>query len=146
MPPPNYKMADKIFDIITNIKNRCIDKEESIRKEFLLSPAEYNALLAVNPFEVYNCNDLSKKMKLSISRSSRVLYKMLKNGYMKEIKSKEDRRELKVILSDKGVKTRNKIEDKLNECEKDILKNLQISELYLLENTLNKISSVFISG
>lgn len=139
-------MADKIFDIITNIKNRCIDKEESIRREFLLSPAEYNALLAVKPFEVYNCNDLSKKMKLSISRSSRVLYKMLKNGYMKEIKSKEDRRELKVILSDKGVKTRNKIEDKLNDCEKDILNNLQKSELYLLENTLNKISSVFISG
>jgi len=138
-------MADKIFDIITNIKNRCLDKEESIRKEFMLSPAEYNALLAAKPLEVYNCNDLSKKMKLSVSRSSRVLYKMMQNGYMKEVKSKDDRRELKVILSDKGVKVRSKIEDKLNECEKDILNNLQKSELYLLENTLNKISSVFIS-
>jgi len=70
---------------------------------------------------------------------------MMQNGYMKEVKSKDDRRELKVILSDKGVKVRSKIEDKLNECEKDILNNLQKSELYLLENTLNKISSVFIS-
>ena len=139
-------MADRIFDIITNLKNRCLDKEESIQKEYMLSPAEYNALLAVLPGEVCNCNELSKRMNLSISRSSRILDKLLKNGYFNEVKNKEDRRVLNITLSKKGTCTRNKIKDKLDECEKEILSKLQTSELYLLENTLNKISSVFVPG
>lgn len=139
-------MAEKIFDIITNLKNRCLDKEESIQREYLLSPAEYNALLILIPGEVFNCNELSKKMNLSVSRSSRILDKLVKNGYLREIKNKEDRRVLKVRLSDKGKEIRNKIKNRLDECEKDILSKLQKSELYLLEDTLNKISSVFISN
>ncbi|MBI5403868.1 MAG: MarR family transcriptional regulator [Ignavibacteriae bacterium] len=139
-------MTDGIFNIITNLKNRCLDKEESIQKEYMLSPAEYNALLALAPVDTFNCNELSKKMNLSVSRSSRILDKLIKNGYLKEIKNKEDRRVLNVKLTDKGTDIRNKIRNKLDECEKDILSKLQKSELYLLEDTLNKISSVFISN
>lgn len=139
-------MAEKIFDIITNLKNRCLDKEESIQKEFMLSPAEYNALLSLVPAEIYSCNELSNKMNLSVSRSSRILDRLIKNGYLKEIKNKGDRRLLKVKLTDKGKDIRNKIRNKLEECEKDIQNKFRKSELYKLESTLNKISSVFISG
>jgi len=139
-------MTDGIFNIIIDLKKRCLDKEVSIQKEYLLSPAEYNALLALAPAVIFNCNELSKKLNLSISRSSRILDKLIKNGYLKEIKSKEDRRELKVKLTEKGNEIRNKINNKLDECEKDIINKLQKSELYMLESTLNKISSVFISN
>jgi DNA-binding MarR family transcriptional regulator len=139
-------MAERIFDIITNLKKKCLDKEESIQKEYYLSPAEYNGLLSVAPEEVYNCNQLSKKMGLSVSRSSRVLERLVKNGYLKGIKNKEDRRVLKVTLTEKGVSTRDKINKRLEECEKDIINKLQKSELYLLENALNKLSDVFISN
>ncbi|MFA5404598.1 MAG: winged helix DNA-binding protein [Ignavibacteria bacterium] len=138
-------MAERIFDIITNLKKKCMDKEESIQKEYLLSPAEYNGILSVTPDEIYSCNQLSKKMGLSVSRSSRVLERLIKNGYLKGIRNENDRRELKVTLTEKGRNTRNKINKKLEECEKDIINKLQKSELYILENTLNKLSDVFIS-
>lgn len=136
-------MAERIFDIITTIKKKCLDKEESIQKEYLLSPAEYNGLLSAIPDEVYNCNQLSKKMGLSVSRSSRVLEKLIRNGYFKEIRSNEDRRLLKIKLTEKGISTREKINKRLDECEKDIFNKLQRSELYTLENTLNKLSDIF---
>lgn len=139
-------MAERIFDIITNLKKKCLNKEESIQKEYLLSPAEYNGLLSIAPDEVYSCNQLSKKMGLSVSRSSRVLERLVKNGYLKGIKNKEDRRVLKVTLTEKGVSTRDKINKRLEECEKDIINKLQKPELYLLENALNKLSDVFISN
>jgi|WetSurMetagenome_2_1015567.scaffolds.fasta_scaffold230636_1 DNA-binding MarR family transcriptional regulator len=139
-------MAERIFDIITNLKKKCLDKEESIQKEYLLSPAEYNGLLSVAPDEVYSCNQLSRKMGLSVSRSSRVLEKLIRNGYLKGISNNEDRRVLKVTLTKKGISTRNKIDKRLEECEKEIINKFQKSELYLLENTLNKLSDVFISN
>lgn len=139
-------MTEKIFDIITNLKDRCLDKEESIQREYMLSPAEYSAMLALVPSEIYSCNELSKVMNLSVSRISRILDRLIKNGFLKEVKNKEDRRVLNVKLTDKGTDIRNKIRNKLDECEKDILSKLHKSELYLLENTLNKISSVFISS
>jgi DNA-binding MarR family transcriptional regulator len=137
-------MADKIFDIITNLKNKCLDKEISIQKEYSLSPAEYNGLLSVEPGTIYSCNQLSKKLGLSISRSSRVLEKLIRNGYFKRIRDKEDRRVLKVTLTEKGLNIRRKINKKIDECEKDILRRFQKPELFLLENTLNKLSDIFI--
>ncbi len=137
-------MAERIFDIVTNLKNKCLDKELSIQKEYLLSPAEYNGLLSVEPDAVYNCNQLSKKLGLSVSRSSRILDKLITNGYLKRIRDNVDRRLLKVTLTEKGLSARRKINERLDECEKDILSRLQKSELYLLENTLNKLSDIFI--
>jgi DNA-binding MarR family transcriptional regulator len=137
-------MAERIFDIVTNLKNKCLDKELSIQKECLLSPAEYNGLLSVEPDVIYNCNQLSKKLGLSVSRSSRVLDKLITNGYFKRIKDKEDKRVLMVSLTEKGISARRKINERLDECEKNILNRLQKSELYLLENTLNKLSDIFI--
>lgn len=137
-------MAERIFDIVTNIKKKCLDKEESIQKEYVLSPAEYNGLLSVNPDETYSCNQLSKRLGLSVSRSSRVLEKLIRNGYFKEIRNNKDRRVMKIRLTEKGINTREKINKRLDECEKDIIKKLQKSELYSLENALNKLSDVFI--
>jgi DNA-binding MarR family transcriptional regulator len=138
-------MGEGIFEVITNLKNRCLDREERIQKEYLLSPAEYNGLLSVEPGGIYSCNELSKKLGLSVSRSSRVLERLINNGYFKGVKFKEDRRVLKVTLTEKGKTIRNKIYGKLEECEKEIVNSLQKSELYLLENTLNKLSRIFIS-
>lgn len=139
-------MEEKIFDIVTNLKNKCLEREERIQKEYLLSPAEYNGLISVEPEVIYSCNELSKKLGLSTSRSSRVLERLIKNGYFKGVKFKEDRRVMKVTLTDKGKTIQKKIYRKLEECEKEITSKLQKSELLLLGNTLNKLSEIFISN
>lgn len=121
-------MADRIIDLIIGIKGKCLDKEESIRQEFNLSPAEYRGILAMRPGEPCNCNALSTNMGLSASRGSRVVEKLIKNKYLEQQISKEDRRNVILKLAPKGTRVRKKIETVLNECEQTIQKKLSVSE------------------
>ena len=82
-------MHDRIVDLILSLKSRCLDKEESIRLEFGLSPAEYRGILAMKPNEPCNCNALSSNMGLSVSRGSRIVEKLIKNKYLEQEVSKK---------------------------------------------------------
>lgn len=117
-------MAERIIDLIIGIKGKCLDKEESIRLEYDLSPAEYRGILAMRPGEPCNCNALSKNMGLSVSRGSRVVEKLIKNKYLEQNISKEDRRNVILKLAPKGTRVRKKIEATLNHCEQTIQKKL----------------------
>lgn len=121
-------MPDRIIDLIIGIKGKCLDKEESIRQEFNLSPAEYRGILAMAPGQPCNCNALSKNMGLSVSRGSRVVEKLIKHKYLVQEISKEDRRNVILKLAPKGTRVRKKIEVVLNECEQTIQKKLSVSE------------------
>jgi len=121
-------MPDRIIDLILGIKGKCLDKEESIRQEFKLSPAEYRGILAMTPGQPCNCNALSKNMGLSVSRGSRVVEKLIKHKYLEQKISKEDRRNVILKLAPKGTRVRKKIEVVLNECEQTIQKKLSVSE------------------
>ena len=121
-------MPDRIIDLILGIKGKCLDKEESIRQEFKLSPAEYRGILAMTPGQPCNCNALSKNMGLSVSRGSRVVEKLIKHKYLAQEISKADRRNVILKLAPKGTRVRKKIEVVLNECEQTIQKTLSVSE------------------
>lgn len=121
-------MPNRIIDLIIGIKGKCLEKEESIRQEFNLSPAEYRGILAMMPGQPCNCNALSKNMGLSVSRGSRVVEKLIKNKYLEQEISKEDRRNVILKLAPKGTRVRRKIETVLNECEQTIQKKLSVSE------------------
>ena len=138
-------MNKRVVDFIFELKSSCSEKEFNIREKLNLSPAEFRGLLAMIPKTVTPCSTLSKKMGLSISRGSRVVEKLLKNGYLKEEKKGEDRRVLNVQLAAKGIKTREKISEMLNDCEQSILKKMSKSELETLVSSLIKINDVLIS-
>jgi DNA-binding MarR family transcriptional regulator len=122
-------MPDRIVDLIISLKSRCLEKEESIRLEFGLSPAEYRGILAMTPNEPCNCNALAVNMGLSVSRGSRVVEKLIKNKYLLQEVSKADRRNIILRLAPKGVKVRSKIEAVLNECETTIESRLSGAEI-----------------
>ena len=134
-----FSMTNRIVDCIINLKNKCASKEEEIRKEYSLSPAEYNGLLSINNNESLKCNQLSKKMDLSVSRGSRVIEKLMKNGYLKQESSKTDRRISIISLTPKGCNAKKKIEKVLNECEAKILKELTKKEVEQTISILNKL-------
>lgn len=138
-------MDKRIIDFIFELKSSCSEKELAIREKLKLSPAEFRGILAMTPKSIISCNVLAKKMGLSISRGSRVVEKLMKNGYLKEEKNPEDRRVLKVALAKKGVKTREKISEMLEECEQTINKKMSKSELEKLVISLTKINDVLIS-
>lgn len=138
-------MKKSVISLIIDLKYSCMAKEEKIIKELCLSPAEYRGLLSVVPGSEIQCSILSKKMGLSVSRGSRVIDKLVKNGYLREIKDSTDQRATNVVLSPKGVKIQQKIHNMLEDCEHAILKNMSGVELDSLAKSLTKISEILIS-
>lgn len=132
----------KVTDLIFEIKNKCLLSEEKIMADYRLSPAEYRGLMAINPGETVTCRELSEKMGLSPSRGSRVIFKMIKNGYIKQWASSSDRRCLFVSLDEKGAIIRKEINRARIECEGQIESRLSARDMELIVNSLNKLITV----
>jgi DNA-binding MarR family transcriptional regulator len=66
----------------------------------------------------------------------------MKNGYIKQRASSEDRRCLFVSLDEKGVSVRREIEKARVECERQIQKRLSSEEMEFVVNSLNKLIMV----
>jgi len=135
-------MNKRIVELIFELKLSCLAKEESIREELELSPAEYRGLISIQPGEIVSCMQLSGDMGLSKSRGSRVIDKLIENGYLKEAKSGGDKRVYNVTLSAKGLNAVKKINRLMGECESAILKNVPKDELSTFTKTLHKISGI----
>ena len=83
---------ERLFDLIEQLKSRCVKNELIIMEEANISLAEYNGISALDPEERVCGNDLSRKMNLSPSRASRVIDKLVKNGYLLREGDAADRR------------------------------------------------------
>ena len=135
-------MSKSIVKMIFELKFACLSKEESIREKLKLSPAEYRGILSLQPGKIVSCMRLSSAMGLSKSRGSRVVDKLIKNGYLKEAKKEDDKRVFNVKLTRSGEKALKEITILMKECESAILKNVPKSELKTFTQTLHKISEI----
>jgi DNA-binding MarR family transcriptional regulator len=135
-------MNKNVIEVIFALKSKCCTKEEKIREELKISPAEFKGLMSIEPGVIVPCKVLSQKMGLSVSRGSRVIEKLMKSGFLEEVKTSGDRRVMNVTLSKKGINTQKKISKNFQECEHKILKNLTKPELELLITSLIKVNEV----
>lgn len=122
-------MAPRVVDLIMTLKSRCAEREEKIREGFSLSPAEYKALITIREGEHYNCNALSQKLGLSVSRASRIIEKLIKGKYLTRKTLKGDRRHIIISLAPKGMRVQKEIQKVLDECEQGIQQALTKSEI-----------------
>ena len=135
-------MNKSIVELIFELKFTCMSKEESIREGLKLSPSEYRGLLSINPGEIVSCMQMSSTMGLSKSRGSRVIDKLIDNGFLKEAKNDGDQRIFNVKLTPKGLSAIKKINSVMSECESAILKNIPQGELQTFTKTLHRISEI----
>lgn len=124
------------------LKTRCVKNELQMMDETDLSPAEYNAILALERGEKVCGNDLSQKMSLSPSRASRVIDKLVRNGYLERENDAVDRRRCTISLADKGIKVKRKIEKIKKDCERKVTATLTDLEKEYLTRSLKKINEV----
>jgi DNA-binding MarR family transcriptional regulator len=136
----------RIIDLVIALKHSCMTKEDSIREEFVLSPAEYRGILSINPGEVVKGSELSEKMGLSVSRGSRVIEKLTQKGYLKRTGDSNDRRCLTIALADKGQKVKIKIDKMLEQCEREFQSKIPKTEMKSFINSLDKLTSILESN
>ena len=78
-------------------------------------------------------------MNLSLSRISRVINKLVKREYLTRNSDTIDRRTIKLALTEKGKKVKERIEKYRKDCELKIIKNLSTKELDHIKNSFNTI-------
>lgn len=133
---------ENILDLIYRLKAGCIASEMRIMEEIGLSPAEYNGIAAINPGERISGSAVSRKMQLSPSRGSRVIDKMVKNGYLVRENDEADRRKCTVTLAPKGIDIKGKIDTLRLHCDTRIRERLSEKEMETFTHTMKKIMDV----
>lgn len=135
-------MRRKLFELIIMLMKKCQLTEAKIRNEFGLTTAEYNALLAIRSDEQMLCHAFSKKMGLSPSRGSRVIDRLTKKGFVKGEAVPDDRRILRISMTEKGVRLKELIRTRMNQCEDNILGRLSTEQRETVQDTLEMLSEI----
>ena len=129
-------MENRILKLILGLKSKCTLSDEEIRSKTPLSPAEYNGLIQIERDDEYTATEFSAIMGVSVSRGSRVIEKMINNGYLKYRNSKEDRRKVYISIADEGLIIKKMINKMMEKCEKSITSKLTKEQLVNVEKTI----------
>ena len=139
----NY-VKGSIFNYLFNLNGLCSALQKQLTKGIGLSSSELKSILAVYPGKEISCNEFSERTGLSVSRASRVIEKMVKNGLLQRDCDSSDRRKCVVSVSLQGEKIKKKLTRKINMLESKISGKLSeeenktiISGLDLMVSRLN---------
>ena len=132
-------MEKDILELLYELKKKCIVNDDAFMAKTDLSQAEYQLFIAISTCKDINSNALSMKTGLSLSRISRVIDKMVNNGYMTRETHSSDRRTIKLELTKEGRKLMVRIIDYRKECELRILKNVSNKELDTIKHSFGTV-------
>ena len=120
---------ENIIDLIYELKKKCKISDAQFITEQNISDSEYHFFLIVANSDDLNSKSLAEKMNLSPSRVSRVVDKLVKNGYLLRKSSETDRRNIDISLTKKGQELSENIKIFRKDCEKKIIERLSKEEL-----------------
>ena len=133
-------MAQPFFlETVEAIGILCQKQKARICGQLKLSPAEYHGLKSLVPHEKLTCQELARRMNLSLSRCSRIIDRLVLRGYLLRSDCSSDRRCKSIVLTDKGHKVHQRIQALRRECEDRLLTGYAESELASLKQDLDKL-------
>jgi DNA-binding MarR family transcriptional regulator len=135
-------MKTSITELIQSIRQKCVVNDDKIRNETSLSPSEYRAVVSLTPDDQISSASFSERLGLSPSRGSRVIDKMVANGFVRRDILKNDRRAQVISLAPEGIHLKMKINQMICDCETTIRKHMTDAECNNIENALKKLIAV----
>lgn len=135
-------MKKPLFELIISIRKKCMQTEEKVRSDLDLTQGEMYGLLALEPGEKIPGMIFSQRMDLSPSRGSRVISRLMHNGYVTLEPVPENRRSVEVSLSPKGKQMRKSVERHMEECEKRITSQLNEKQTRDVRHALGLLAEV----
>ena len=135
------KNAEMLANLTFNLLARCQEKEARLAEQNKLLEAELKCLRIMDLEESINNQDVADRMNLSPSRIIRIIDGLVKKGYILREIDREDRRNMKISLTEKGVNLTNKINNAFVEIHKEILKEIDNSQHESLLITMGNLQS-----
>jgi len=144
------KFADDLSSLTFNMQKICNLKEMFFCKSINLTPIEFRCLRYLYNDNFLRVNELAKKMDLTPPRVTTLLNSLEKKEYIKRDISPNDRRIIKVALTNKGEQFAKEITDKYIDFHKEILDlvedETQINDLLQNLNNFQNIMQIFLKN
>ena len=128
-----------IMGMVYEMKKKCGQVDQRLMDDLNISQSELQFFSALDDCQGISSPELAKNMGLSLSRISRVVDKLVVNGYLDRNTDAADRRAITLCLTDKGKVVRHKIEEVRNECEARILETIPSEEIEQFRKIISKI-------
>ena len=132
-------MDNNVLDLLYELKKKCIVNDDTFMTKANLTYAEYHFFIAISKCDEVNSNIIAQKMDLSLSRISRVIDKLVKKGYLLRKTVAEDRRAIKLELTEAGEELKNEIVAYRTECERKIIDNVSEVELEQIKRSFGTV-------
>lgn len=135
-------MSRPFFELILAIKRKCQCTEEQIRDQLGLSAAQFHGLIVLEEGAELPGGEFARRMGLSPSRGSRVLNRLVTDGYVATRICPDDRRAMEIALTAKGKQMKGRILGRMQACESRICDRLDDPRLQQVREALETLEAV----
>lgn len=133
------EMASGIMGMVYEMKKKCAHVDQRLMDELNLSQSEFLFFSSLDNCQIISSNELSKNMGLSASRVSRVVDKLVVNGFLDRNTDSSDRRVITLCLTSKGKEIKAMIDRERLKCEEQLLNVIPTEEVEKLREIIGKI-------
>lgn len=133
--------AKNLADLTYNLLARCHEKEERLAKAHNLTQAEFRCLKSMHEGEIINNREIASRLRLSASRLTRIIDGLVQKGFVVREIDPQDRRNMRLYLSKKGIEFVKKMNDDYTAIHKEILENIQNDQHQTLINAMTDLLS-----
>lgn len=128
-----------ILSMVYEMKRKCAQVDQQLMDDLNISQSELLFFSALDNCKGLRSPELAKNMGLSPSRISRVVDKLVIDGYLDRNTDISDRRAITLCLTSKGKIIRNKIDKVREECEAGLLESISSEEVERFREIISKI-------
>lgn len=129
----------EILSLVYEMKRKCAAIDYQLMEHLHLSQSELLFFSSLDQCTGISSPELAKNMGLSPSRISRVIEKLVVDGYLDRNIDKTDRRAITLCLTEDGKKIRAEIDRSRQECEARLLKILPDSDVEKFQEIVGKM-------
>lgn len=131
--------ANEILGLVYEMKKKCASMDSQLMEHLHLSQSELLFFSALNQCTEISSPELAKNMALSPSRISRIIEKLVVDGYLDRNTDKTDRRAITLCLTENGKKIRSEIDKSRQECASKLLHVLHESDIEKFREIIGKM-------
>lgn len=140
------KYYDTINDILVHLFNEIWDIEEKalITEEFKnISVNDMHIMEAIGIDEPRNMSSVAKSLDVTVGTLTIAINNLVKKGYVKRVRSQEDRRVVLISLDEKGMKAYRHHQEFHRQMVSAVIEGLDDRETESLVAALNKLEDFF---
>lgn len=128
-----------IMGLVYEMKRKCSDIDTQLMEQLHLTQSELLFFSSLDQCTGISSPELAKNMGLSPSRISRVIEKLVVDGYLDRNIDKTDRRAITLCLTEDGKKIRSEIEKSRQDCEAKLLQVLPDSDVEKIRDIISRM-------